>query len=164
MKKIWLLLIIGLLLSACTSSQTEAPPTTTPLPPKLTDTPLPPTETSVPTTPTPNPHAEDAINAWCESLIERDVDKALSLFSEDINIYADVIYNGLGDIEYFVKSRGLDFSCRLGAIEVNGDDFVVQWYASWNTQSDESINITCTISGIMKDDKIIQLSYDCTET
>jgi hypothetical protein len=147
MKKIILLLITILLLSACASSQTETPPTVT----------------SVPTTPTPNPYAEDAFIAFCDSANEYDIERAQQLFTEDINIIltGDTVYEGLSGVEGFLnvfieKKMG---NCEVKKFEVKGDKVKLIWTHSWEEYDGSTVKAIGTCNATMQGDKIHKVTY-----
>ena len=154
MKRIILLLITILLLSACASSQTEAPPT----------------ETSVPATPTPNPYAEDAIIAFCNSANEYDVEKALQLFTEDIEIKIvndNLNYEGFSGVENLFNDyiqREMN-DCKVKKFKVKGDDVQLTWTHFWIVHEpptpDYLIKTICKCYATMQGDKIQNVTYQC---
>ena len=151
MKRIILLLITSLFLSACSSIQTEAPPTLTPLPPTLI----------------PNPYAEDALITFCESIIEGDVEKALPLFTEDTRVYPfESAYFGLSGVEDLIKEWSIlpEYFCEVKNFEVNGDVVEFSWYdRNIETGNDEGLYETkCKCKANMIEEKIDKLDCDCS--
>jgi len=154
MKRIMFLLITIILLSACASSQTETPPT----------------ETSVPATPIPNPYAEDAFIAFCKSAVEGNLENALQLVTEDI----EIIFTGPEYVSYRATHEGYSgveellniftederFDCTVRRFEFNGDE-VNLWWTHSSPYGGNTVYASCECNATMKGDKIHRIVNDC---
>lgn len=153
MNKTWFPLIIVLLLTMCTACQTETPP---------------PSETYVP--PTPNPYAEGALIAFCKAAVEGNLENALELVTEDIEIifagesdggYED-IYEGFSGVEELLNNFAARdvYDCTVRRFEYNGDE-VNLWWTHYSHCFGYKCTASCIFNGTMQGNKIRKIDNYC---
>jgi len=156
MNKTWIQIILVLLLTVCTACQAE--------------TPLPPTETPLPPTPTPNPYAEDAFIAFCKSAVEGNLENALQLVTEDI----EIIFTGPEYVSYKASHEGHSgveellnnfsdwevYDCTVRRFELNGDE-VDLWWTHYSPCYGYKCTASCICNGTMQEDKIQKIVNYC---
>ena len=147
MKKTWILLI--LLLTVCSACQTETP---------------------VPPSPTPNPNTERVLIAFCKSAVEGDLENALELVTEDI----EIIYTGPEYVDYRATHEGYSgveelinnfaewevYDCTVRRLEIIGDE-VNLWWTEYSPCFGNKCTASCECTATMEGDKIQKLVNDC---
>jgi hypothetical protein len=147
MKKTWILLI--LLLTVCSACQTETP---------------------VPPSPTPNRFAEDVLLDFCDAFVEGNLENALELVTEDIEIifaaeqgdgYYDR-YEGYDGVEemlnYYAENEVYD--CTVRRIDINGDE-VTFWWTHYSPCMGFTCTASCYSNTTMQGKQIQKIDNDC---
>jgi len=154
MKKMLLLLVALLLITAC--ANTQSAPTSTPLPP--TELP-PPTDTPVPPTQTPNPHAEAVLLAYAEAVSTSDYKKAKTLCSEDGFIRVFLTGGVVSLDSWFILAERYEDIYAFSDFAIDGDNVEFNWY--WESTRGKYM---CQGTATMEEDKILYLEgLNCEE-